>query len=238
MKERAVRFIDAYNVVDNAMRLKFNYHPNTSFSDAVRRSAQVDPVVRKYEAQLIDFARLRNAIVHRSIGEVVIADPHEDVVLEFEHIARLMSTPPLAIDCLKKRNVISFQKTDSLKKVISEMEKFGFSIAPVIENRKIVGVVSDKRILRAIGRAMLEGEDIDVFLAKKEAKDVVFESDFMKLFAIKSEKATIAEIVDLFEKTRSLAAVILTKNGTNLELPKNIVTVTDLVMLSKVLEDY
>ena len=40
--------------------------------------------LRKYEDELIDFSRLRNAIVHQSAPDKVIAEPHLDVVEKIE----------------------------------------------------------------------------------------------------------------------------------------------------------
>ena len=58
------RFIDAYNRIDKALHNRFGFKPSMSYSDAVRRAAAINSVVRKYEDDLIDYGRLRNAIVH------------------------------------------------------------------------------------------------------------------------------------------------------------------------------
>ena len=63
-KTNAERFLTAYNVIDYSLRTIYDFKRSMSFSDVVRRSVVLNSVVRKYEEDLIDFGRLRNAIIH------------------------------------------------------------------------------------------------------------------------------------------------------------------------------
>ena len=65
-KSNATRFIDAYNKIDYALRVQHNFKRSLSFSDMIRKAVVQNHIVRKYEDDLIDFGRLRNAIVHKS----------------------------------------------------------------------------------------------------------------------------------------------------------------------------
>ena len=67
----------------------------------------VNHVVRKYEDDLITFGRLRNAIIHGSNDEILIAEPHEDVVKKIELIERLITTPPKVLDVLPIKDVFT-----------------------------------------------------------------------------------------------------------------------------------
>ena len=98
----ATRFINAYNEIDHALRTQYNFKQNISFTDLVRRCASLNAVIKNHEDDLISFARLRNAIVH-SVGEYIVAEPHENVVSAMEKIMRLVTTPPLAVDALGRR---------------------------------------------------------------------------------------------------------------------------------------
>ena len=97
-KTNAIRFIDAYNKIDYALRVQNNFKRSMSFSDMIRRAVVVNHIVRKYEDDLIDFGRLRNAIIHKSNDKFIIAEPHIDVVEKIEKIARLVATPPKVIE--------------------------------------------------------------------------------------------------------------------------------------------
>ena len=83
----AQRFVNAYNAIDQTLRARHNIRRSLSFSDMIRRTVAVDYIVRKYEDVLIDYGRLRNAIIHKSNDKFLIAEPHEEVVAEFEKIA-------------------------------------------------------------------------------------------------------------------------------------------------------
>ena len=39
---------------------------------------------------MIDYGRLRNAIIHHSREDMIIAEPHEDIVQKFEKIEELI----------------------------------------------------------------------------------------------------------------------------------------------------
>ena len=69
----ATRFINAYNTIDQTLRAVYNFKRNMSFNDMIRRAVPLNSIVRRYEDKLIDYARLRNAIIHNSNDEMVIA---------------------------------------------------------------------------------------------------------------------------------------------------------------------
>ena len=83
-KSNARRFIEAYNQIDYALRVQHNFKRSMGYSDMIRRAVAVNYIVRKYEDDLIDFGRLRNAIIHRSNDDYIIAEPHDDVVVQME----------------------------------------------------------------------------------------------------------------------------------------------------------
>lgn len=80
----AKRFINAYNQIDSGLRALYNQKRSMSFAELIRNSVNENHVVRKYEDDLIDFGRLRNAIVHKSNDDFIIAEPHIEVVEKIE----------------------------------------------------------------------------------------------------------------------------------------------------------
>ena len=82
----AAEFIDSYNKIDAQLREMYGFKPAQSFTDVVRRSAEKNTVVRRYENELADYARLRNAIVHQSTDGRIIAVPCDDVVENIDHM--------------------------------------------------------------------------------------------------------------------------------------------------------
>ena len=86
-KSNADRFIAAFNDIDYSLRTIYDFKRSTSFSDIVRRSVVLNSVVRKYEEDLIDFGRLRNAIIHNGNSKYTIAEPHTEIVEKIEKLA-------------------------------------------------------------------------------------------------------------------------------------------------------
>ena len=188
--------------------------------------------------ELIDYSRLRNAIVHKTIDEVIIAEPCDEVTERIELIERLILTPPKVVDYLGKKDIVTIDGKTSLRAVIKLIASSSFSNIPVIDNGAIIGIVNNKRIVLSIASAIERGLDVDVFLKERKVKDIVKEGDFGKYYAIADENTTIEEILKIFENEKKLVAILITKNGTFLDKVENIVTTADLVTITKVLEDY
>ena len=71
----ALDLISAYNIIDARMRAIYRGKGNLQFSDLVRRCAEFNRTVKKYEEDLLLCARLRNVIVHESRRDRIIAEP-------------------------------------------------------------------------------------------------------------------------------------------------------------------
>ena len=160
----AKRFINAYNSIDYAIRIQHNFKRSMSFSEVVRKSVPINFIVRKYEDDLVDFGRLRNAIIHNSNEQFVIAEPHDDVVEKIEHIAQLLTTPPKAINAIIDRDVLCVQNDVSLKDVIKLIATSEFSNIPVFKNGGLIGVANGQRILDVLGRQIVKNKNIDDFI--------------------------------------------------------------------------
>lgn len=237
-ESNAIRFINAYNQIDQTLRAVYNFKRNITFSDMIRRAVSLNSVVRKYEDKLIDYARLRNAIIHNSNEERIIAEPHDDVVLEMERIADLVARPPQVLDSIATKNVLVLDGGISLKKALETIYKTGFKSIPVCDNETIAGVINAGRIVNVLGMQVGNGVNIDDFASKTAVRDVISEQDIGRVFTIRPKNLTVQEALDLFYNNRRLQAVVLTKNGNNLERPISIITTADIIDLNKVVEDY
>ena len=47
--DRAIRFISCYNQIDNALKMQEDHHKSLSYTEAVRKAARTNSLVRKYE---------------------------------------------------------------------------------------------------------------------------------------------------------------------------------------------
>ena len=233
---QAQRFIAAYNRLDQGLRDIYSIKRTLTFSDMIRKVANVNTVVAKFEEDLIDYGRLRNAIVHRS-GDEIIAEPNIEVVEKLEKIARIINTPPKVIDCLRPRKVFTATGDTPLKVVIQEMKTSGYSVVPVYIADTIVGVVNRKMIVDGIGKFIEEGKDIDDSINEPISKclDIFNETNH---YEVAPSSITIENLLYMFQQNRKLSSVILTENGNYTEPARVVIVSADLIDLNTILDNY
>ena len=236
MDSNSTRFLEAYNRLDKGLRDIYGIKPAISFSDCIRRASTVNSVIKKYEETLIEYGRLRNAIVH-SNSEEVIAEPNIAVVEKLEHIARLICTPPRVMDTVANRSVFIVDATTPLKDIIIHMFKTGFSVIPVYSKEMLVGIVNRKIIIESMGAAISAGVDMDD-LSKMPLEEAVDLSSGNNSFEVVSSSVTIDTVLYLFQSNRKLSVVIITKNGNYNEKPLGIVTTADTLDMQTILDNY
>lgn len=234
----AQRFIQAYNTIDQTLRDKHNFRRSMGFSDMIRKAVVVDFMVRKYEDELIDYGRLRNAIIHKSNEDFLIAEPHEDVVVEFEKIADLISAPPKAWNTVCTKDVFTVEAETSLREVIKLIYDSGYSNLPVYKNGGLIGVANGQKILDYIGSKIGDDLDIDDLSRTTPIEEVVAELTEIKYYEVVSIDVTIEEALNLFFKNRKLLIILLTKTGNMNEVPLGILTPSDIMDMNKIIDTY
>lgn len=232
----AKRFITAYNRLDQGLRDIYSIKRSMTFSDMVRKVATVNMVVSKFEEDLLDYGRLRNAIVHRSTDEI-IAEPNLDVVEKLEKVARIINTPPRVIECLRPRKVYSITGDTTLKEVISVLMTEGYSVVPVYINETLVGVIHRKMIIDGIGKFIQQKRDIDEAINEPVSKclNIFNETNH---YEVAPSSLTIENLLYMFQQNRKLSSVILTEMGNYDEPAKAIVVSADLIDLNSILDNY
>lgn len=232
----AKRFIDSYNRLDKALRDIYNIKPSLSYSDCIRRCASVSSVIRKYEDDLIDYGRLRNAIVHRS-SDIPIAEPHDDVVQKLEAITRLIATPPLVVSCLSNRQVYVIDAREKLSTAISNMYKTGYSCVPVYSKGTLVGVINRKMILDSMGEAIVNGFKLDKWL-DQGVEDALNIMEISSHYEVAPANITIDNLLYLFQQNKKLSVVVLTNGGNYNEQPVGVVVTADTINMQETLDNY
>lgn len=235
-KSNGDRFISAYNRLDQGLRNIYNIKQSLGFGEVVRKVSPINSVIKKYEDDLIEFGRLRNAIVHGA-GDTLIAEPNIEVVEKIEQIARIVTTPPRVIDVLPKRKVYTVNGSTSLELVCAQMFENGYSIVPVYIKDTLVGVVNRKMILDAIGAAIKAGVSVDKIL-KDSVADALDVLNIVNHYEVAPSSITIDGILFMFQQNRKLSTVIITKNGNYNEEPIAVVVTSDTLDLQNVLDNY
>ncbi len=232
-----IRFLNAYNAIDKALRVQYNYKTTISFSDLIRRCADLNSVIRSHESDLINFARLRNAIVHSSDNNKVIAEPHLDVVELMEKIAKLITTPPLVIDILHQRPVTIIDATRSLYDLIKETGITGHGMIPAYKENQLVGIVRWRKLIEDLA-TILDTNDLDDFIRKTSIENYLRMYPQSGHFTIVRQDVTIEQVLTIFNNNRKIAAVMITENGTAMERPIGFLTNADIIDLVKIIESY
>lgn len=235
--ENAKRFINTYNQIDMALRVQGDMKRSISYTEAIRRAARTNAIVAKYEDKLIDYGRLRNAIVHSSNENMTIAEPYTEVVEEYEKIASLICTPPLALEsiCLKDVQCVNYDV--KLCDVLSYMHKSGFSNLPVYKDGMLIGIANSGKIARVLGAKIYEKRNMADYL-NTQIGEVVREYASEGFYTIVDKKVTLDTIMNLFTENRKLLIVLMTPTGSLLEAPIGIISISDIIEINKVLDNY
>lgn len=236
--QNSKRFIDAYNSIDYALKKRYNLNRSMGFSDLIRKAASLNYTIRKYEDDLIDYGRLRNAIIHNS-DDFVIAEPHDSVVENIEHIEKLIVTPPLAIETVATKDVKTINSSKSMREVITMIAETGFSNIPVYNNQnELVGVANGQKILSSLGQFLLSGGKGETFLDNVQIADMLTSLDSSVYYCVKKADCTVEEALEEFNKNHKLLAILFTKKGLASEVPMGIMTGSNIVEAQRILEDY
>ena len=237
-KRNATEFINSYNKIDAQLRDLYGFKPSQSFTDVIRRSAEKNSVIRKYENDLTDYARLRNAIVHQSTDGQIIAVPCDEVVEQIKLIERLVCTPPTIGETLQEKRIVSIEAELSLRQAVLLISRTGYSNLPVYRGKRMIGIINNRRIIRELGEAIQRGLNTDVWLSETPVEAVLSETDLFVYYKYLGKKNTQQDILTAFEENKKLLAVAVSENGKIGERIVNFVTPADLVRISKIMEDY
>ena len=231
----AVDFISAYNTIDSRMRAIYRGKGNLQFSDLVRRCAEFNNTVRKYEDDLLLCARLRNVIVHESKKNRIIAEPCDELTRLICHVADLLSMPP-KLSVLKEKNVTGIDAEATLADVLIRIAQTNYSNMPVYRKGRMIGILNNRRVVRVIGQALERGEDVDTCL-QTPCADVLQAEDMHRFYRVLGRNDTVQEAIDAFEDNRKLLAGLVTESGQLGDRIVNLLTSADIPKLIRILEE-
>ena len=234
----ANRFLKSYNAIDYSLRSQYDFKRSMAFTDVVRRAVLLNSVVRKYEDDLIDFSRLRNAIVHSGIEEIVIAEPHIEIVEKIEKIEKLITTPPIVYDTVCRKDVLVVDHNETIKTTIRKISESGYSNIPVYDGDEMIGIANGQKILDILGKAIIKGENIESFVENITIGEIIREYGFDNYYVIVPKSITLEEVLNLFHSNRKLLVILITDKGTNFEQPLGVVTVSDIIDINNILDSY
>ncbi len=237
-KTNADRFIAAYNQIDYSLRTIYDFKRSMSFSDIIRRSVVLNSVVRKYEEDLIDFGRLRNAIIHNGNSKYTIAEPHDDVVMKIERLAELISEPPVAIDRVGNKEVITINSEMNIALAMELMSRTGYSNLPTYDGEKLIGILNGRKLINILGQKVGEKINLQDFIDKTTVGEIMESMGDDYYFMLADEDLTIDSAMNYFENNRKLLIILITKNGRDNGKPLCIISSADIIDMKKILDVY
>ena len=234
----AERFIAAYNNIDYSLRTIYDFKRSMSFSDVVRRSVVLNSVVRKYEEDLIDYGRLRNAIIHQGNSKYIIAEPHDDIVVKIEKLAELISEPPIAIDRVGNKEVVTINHDMKIKMAMELIYRTGYSNLPTYNGENLIGVINGRKLMSLLGKKVGEGVNLQDFVENTTVGEIIADMGDDYYFMLANEDLTIDEAMNYFESNRKLLIILITKDGKENSKPLKIISSTDIIDMKKILDVY
>ena len=235
----AARFLKSYNKIESQLKILYNERPTQNFTDLVKRCSDRNITVRRYENELVDYGKLRNAIVHRAgaAGELFIANPSDEVVVNIEYIEKQLCNPPRVVDVFKARKLTAIFAD---KPLLTAVQTFGATEKKslvVYDRGKMRGVINSYFLYRLIAARTEAGEDVTAFLTQTLCGDIL-DPALLDRYKLLSSEATVFDVFEAFERRKDIYAVIVTENGVVGEKVLLLLTPSDFPVINRYLETY
>lgn len=220
-------FIGSFNSIE--MELKRLYQRDErwiSFSQLVVSLQRNHSVVRRYANDLLEFAELRNAIVHSRRDNSLIAYPMEATVLEIKNIAGAILRPPKVIPMFG-RSVFTVNTQARLSEALSLMAKENISQIPVMTtNNVIVEVLNGNSIARWLSKqTTVSPADIIV-------ESIIPEIEVKNNYKFINKFTSVFEAAEVYEKSLNKGwyadAIFINETGRNGQTLLGIIVLEDI----------
>jgi len=236
----ADQFLDAFNDIEGWLQ-SILQEDATGFAELVRiRAGQTFGPVRTHEDELLQFAKLRNAIVHgdRESGEL-IADPRPDVVEKICRIRDTILDPPSVIPKFRG-DVTTVSDEAPLSRVVRKMQERNYSQVPIRGDGRIQGLLTTNTIARWAGAHVEQEGGHEILLTDRTTVSEVrvhAEREGNHTFLTRDD--TFFDVANAFQVEPDdygpIDAALITENGRPDESLLGIITMADLPAIHKAL---
>ncbi|SDJ36449.1 CBS domain-containing protein [Salimicrobium halophilum] len=214
MGRGADTFLSAYNRIDQQLNRWKEGDDYIPFASLVNYFSKRNAVIKRFQNDLLEFAELRNAIVHNRVTpNYVIAEPHAKTVDHILYIEEEITRPKLVIPAFEKP-VKTFHLDDSLASLLDIVKEKEFSQFPVYGREGFKGLLTPRGITQWLATHIdrnhvnLNGTTIGEVLA------VEVRRDYVKFI---SSKTTVHQAMDMMkgnpDKNYRLEAILITERG-------------------------
>ncbi|MFH0923144.1 MAG: CBS domain-containing protein [Candidatus Falkowbacteria bacterium] len=221
----------------NKLRGKYN-GKYEGFTDLIFSLSENNSIIQKYQEDLKQYAKLRNAIVHTATEEV-IAEPSDKTVERFQKIYQMFTEPPTTLK-ISSSPVTICKSGDLIVDVIKEMKKNIYTHIPVYQDKKFIGVFSEASAIRWLDSS---AEKDGFILEETKIGDLIeyFDQsdDSYNGYKFISRNTNVFDIRESFsnsiKKQRRLGVIFVTADGKKNEKLLGIITAWDLPKIDKLL---
>lgn len=234
---RAEEYRIEFNKLETMLKKRANARSEDSVSSVVSSLVNIhkDRVVRQFERDIRQFIELRNAIIHQSTNRA-IAEPYEETVVSLRKLVVNIEQPKTAWD-IATTELIKVSLEDSLSQVVGQMAEMHITSLPIVEDKKVVGFVSESTIVKIVDKAFEHGGTL---IDEAKIKDVAYDKpygDASDIYSYVTRKVTVYEIEDMFndaiKQGKRLLAILVSDKGDASATPLGIITAWDLHKIDK-----
>lgn len=234
---RAEEYRIEFNKLETMLKKRANARSEESISSVVSSLVNIhkDRVVRQFERDIRQFIELRNAIIHQSTDRA-IAEPYEETVTALRQLVVDIEQPKTAWD-IATTKLIKVGLDDNLSEVVRQMAQMHITSLPIVEDKKVVGFVSESTVVKIVDKAFEHG---GALIDEAKIKDVAYDKSYgddSDVYAYVTRKVTVYEIEDMFndaiKKGQRLLAVLVSDKGDSSATPLGIITAWDLHKIDK-----
>lgn len=211
MTLKSDEFLSHFNRIEKWLQNELDNPKNMGFSEMVRRlTKQKHPLVGAFSEDLLQFAQLRNAIIHERISEdFVIAEPNEWAVDRIQFIEHKLTQPEMVLPRFAKR-VTGFERTLPLADLLQTIAEKRYSQFPLYNKGTFEGLIT----LRGIGYWFaVESQKGPIDIGSKKAEDLLLSDGKLVNYAFVASDTFVFQIEEMFHTQTTLEAILITKDG-------------------------
>lgn len=203
-------FIVSFNRIERWLRNQLDFPNNMGIPEMVRRlKNKGNQQVALYEDDILQFAKLRNAIIHNKLKEdFIIAEPNEWTVKQIQTIEQSL-LEPATVNRFMEKPVVSIDTSFSMKDVLTYFLNHHYSQYPVYQGDTFQGILTTRGIGVWLANekmtGMPQGEmTVNGLLGLEKKKELVA---FMKPNQLE------IEAVRLYKDNPRLEVILITSTG-------------------------
>jgi len=225
-------FVKTYNQIEKYVKDLAGVKKHQPFWVVLNKAGDNNRVVRELREDLLEYSRLRNAIVHSGSNQTM-AEPHDEAVTRIKKIYEVLIEPPTAGELFKKK-VYTCSPSDRLMDIVDVMRKFDYTQVPIYEDFQLLGLLTENVVVKIFSDICKTGK---VTLTQFLVRDAM-EYTKGQFYRIVSEDTDAYTILDYFlefvEKEERLECVLVTRTGETTLLPSGIATTWDVPLIKKI----